>query len=86
MLAAQERELEAAWFIIRIRCRIVCVYGWYTNGVIGNPLVTAQGQRLLSSAHVSTTNFLLVGAEGVYCCQCSCVYYIVCGIHVLICR
>ncbi len=47
MLAVQEKELEAAWFIKRIHCRIVYVYRLYTNGVIGNPVVTVQGQMFI---------------------------------------
>lgn len=43
----QERELEEAWFIKRIHCRVMGVYIWYTNGVIGNPLVTVQGQTFI---------------------------------------
>lgn len=38
---------KGTWFIKRIHWRIVCVYNWYTNGVIGNPLVTVQGQTFV---------------------------------------
>lgn len=64
MLLVQERELEAAWFIKRIHYRIMCVWRWYTNGVIGNPSVTIQGPTF-----VSTTNFLLMGGEGTRPCR-----------------
>lgn len=65
IVAVQEREPETAWSMKRIHCRIVCVYRWYTNGVIGNLLLTIQGQMLLNSANVSTTNLMFIGGEDV---------------------
>lgn len=47
IIAVQEKEIEAAWFIKRNHCRIICVYRWYTHRVIGNPLVTVQGQMFI---------------------------------------
>lgn len=50
MVVVQETEPETSWSVKRIHCRIVCVYRWYTTGVIGNPLVTIRGQLLLVAA------------------------------------
>lgn len=47
IIAMQEREIEAAWFIKRSHCRIMCVYRWYTHRVIGNSFVTVQGQSFI---------------------------------------
>lgn len=40
------------------------MFWWYTSGVIGNPSVSVQGQTF-----VSTTNFLLMGGEGIGPCR-----------------
>ncbi len=52
-----------------------------TNGVIGNPLETVQGQTLLNSSNVSTTNLLLVDGEGVGSCQTVVNALLLCVLH-----
>lgn len=63
MLAVQERELEAAWFIKRIHYRIVCVFSMVYKWGYRKSFSDCSRSDVVNSASVSTT--ILVIGDGV---------------------